>query len=272
MNENAGGQNGPARRMPAVFVSHGAPTLPLERSEVHEFLAWLGGSLPRPDAVLCVSAHWEREAPAATASVRPDTIHDFYGFPRELYEIRYGAPGDASLAREVVRLLEEAGFDADLDGDRGLDHGAWVPLSLMYPAADVPVVQLSVQTQAGPSHMLRMGRALSPLRDRGVLLFGSGGATHNLREFGRYGIDAAPAGYAVEFDDWLRDRIAGRDVEALLEYRARGPHATRNHPTAEHFLPLFVPLGSAREEETGRRLHTSFNYGVLSMASYGWGA
>jgi len=175
-------------RLPTVFVSHGAPSLVLEKDDpTHRFLIELGRTLPRPKAMVCVSAHWESPRPRVTAHPRPPTIHDFVGFPDELYQMRYPAPGAPELARTVCHLLELSGLDPSLlDEERGLDHGAWVPLSLMYPAADIPVIQVSVQTAADPRHHLKIRRALEPLRDQETLILGSGGATHNLREVGRW--------------------------------------------------------------------------------------
>lgn len=255
--------------LPALFVSHGAPTMALEDGATPAFLRGLGRSLPRPRAVLCVSAHWEAPAPVLGAAPRPETIHDFYGFPAPLYALRYPAPGASDLAADAARLLGEAGIEAALDRARGLDHGAWVPLLLMYPDADVPVTQLSVQTGLGPAHQHALGRALAPLREAGVLVLASGGATHNLGDFGRYAPDAAPVAYAKGFADWLARAVESGDEAALLDYRARAPEAARNHPTEEHLLPLFAALG-AGGGVPGRVLHRDFRYGVLSLAAYAW--
>lgn len=252
---------------PSVFVSHGAPTLLLDGTPTRDFLQGLGSELPRPRAVLCVSAHWETARPRLTGGARPQTVHDFYGFPPALYEQRYPAPGDPALAEEVSALLQEAGFEAEVDEARGLDHGAWVPLKLMYPQADVPVVQLSLQTGLGTEHHLVLGRALKALRERDVLVLGSGGATHNLADFHRHALDAPPEGYALEFDAWLEQAIAEERTQALLHYE-RGPHGPRNHPTPEHYLPLLVAYGAGGG--SGRRLHAGFTFGVLSMAAYAW--
>ncbi len=273
--------------MPSVFISHGAPSLSLDGGPARDFLQALPATLPHPRAILCISAHWETPAPRVTGSPAPETIHDFYGFPEALYALRYPSPGDPQLARRVAGLLVDAGLPADVDPERGLDHGAWVPLMLMAPRADVPVVQLSVQTRLGPQHQLAVGRALAPLRAESVLILGSGGATHNLGELQWGGSDALPPAFAGAFDDWLADAVAAGDEAALLRYRDVAPHAQRNHPTAEHFLPLFVPLGAAHEGALtaaneapranmakgagGRVLHRSFAYGSLSMAAFQWG-
>lgn len=256
--------------LPSVFVSHGAPTLLLDDTPTRSFIEGLGATVGRPRGIVCVSAHWEAPRPTVSASPAPGTIHDFFGFPPVLYTKRYPAAGDPALARRVASLLGAAGLDAAEDPSRGLDHGAWVPLMLMYPGADVPVVQLSVQPALGAGHHLELGEALAPLRDDGVLVLGSGGATHNLRDFGRHAIDAPPVTYAREFDDWLGDAVARGDEAALAGYADGAPHGRRNHPTPEHFLPLLVSAGAAARGAPGRRIHAAFEYGVLSMAAFAW--
>jgi 4,5-DOPA dioxygenase extradiol len=256
--------------LPSLFISHGAPNLLLQGTPAFYFLSGLGATLPRPRAIVCISAHWDTARPALSAAAQPAMIYDFYGFPESLYKIQYPAPGAPELAAEIVALLQRGGLVADLDETRGLDHGAWVPLSLMYPHADIPVIQLSVQSIASPLQHWQMGAALQPLRERGVLILGSGGATHNLREFSRHALDAPPADYALQFHDWLAEVIAQGELAALLNYHNCAPHATRNHPTPEHFLPLFVPLGAAGPAARGRRLFSAFEYGVLSMAAFAW--
>lgn len=256
---------------PSVFVSHGAPTLAVEQNDTTDFLKRLGSELGRPDAVLCVSAHWNTPAPAVSAAERPETIHDFGGFPEELYRISYPAPGAPALAARVKELLGAAGFGCEVARDRGLDHGAWVPLRLMYPGADVLVTQLSVQPRLDTRHHFRLGRALAPLREEGVLVLATGSATHNLGRLAS-GSAAAP-GWAAEFDAWLFGKIEEGSVGELLDYRRLAPHAESAHPTDEHLLPLFVALGAGSEGETarGRGLHRSWTLGSLSMAAYSFG-
>lgn len=254
--------------MPAIFVSHGAPTLPLEESSAREFLAQLGGELPRPRAILAISAHWDTAQPVVSAAARPATIHDFHGFPAELYRLRYPAPGAPELARRVAELLGAGGLATEIVPDRGPDHGAWVPLLLMYPEADIPVTQLSIQSRLGPAHHLRLGEALQPLREEGVLILASGGATHNLREWRDQRENTAPLLWVVEFKEWLAEAVLADRREELVAYRTRAPHAVRNHPTDEHLIPLFVALGARRAGGSARRLHTSVASGVLSMDTY----
>ena len=256
--------------MATLFLSHGMPGILVRPGPTHDFLADLGKRFDRPRAVVCVSAHMEAVWPLLTAAETPETIHDFAG-PPILFTQHYPAPGDPELAQRAVSLLKNAGFKATTHPSRGLDHGAWVPLKLMYPEADVPVIQLSVQTELDPGHHLQLGRVLQPLREEGVLILGSGGATHNLPEIGDYRVDSDPPAYAIAFDAWLEDAITMGRETALLDYEREGPSAQKNHPyPAEHFLPLFVPLGAAGAGTKGRVLHKAFMYGVLSMAAYVW--
>jgi 4,5-DOPA dioxygenase extradiol len=254
--------------LPSVFVSHGAPTLPFEEVPARRFLEDLGRELGRPEAVLCVSAHWESGRPALSLAEAPETIHDFYGFPEALYELHYPAPGAPDLARRAAGLLAGAGREASLIETRGLDHGAWAPLLLMYPEARTPVTQLSVLIRGSPADHLAVGRALAPLRGEGVLILGSGGAVHNLAEWS--GGAAEVPDWARAFDDWLAERIEGGAVEDLVDYRSRAPSGELAHPTEEHLLPLFVALGAGVGPEGGggRVLHRSFGPGGLSMAAY----
>ena len=256
------------KRQPALFVSHGSPTLPLETSAATDFLRRLGPSLGRPEAILMVSAHWDTERPAVSGAERPETIYDFYGFPPELYRLQYPAPGAPKLAQRVAGLLEEQGFSTDIDPQRGLDHGAWTPLILAYPKADIPVTQLSIQSHLGPAHHVRLGEALRPLRDEGVLIIASGGATHNLRELSRQRGNPVPQQWTAEFNDWLAGALESRRTDDLVNYRGQAPQAVRNHPTDEHLIPLFVALGAGDPGGTTQRLHSSIESGVISMDAY----
>jgi 4,5-DOPA dioxygenase extradiol len=255
-------------RFPTVFVSHGAPTLPLSEAAARDFLAGYGKTLGRPSAILAVSAHWETAAPRLGTATQPETIHDFHGFPRALYEMRYAAPGAPALAERAAALLDSAGIEAAGE-QRGLDHGAWVPLMLMYPAADIPVTQLSVQTQLGAAYELKIGAALQTLRDDGVLILASGSATHNLGELRMGSIDAPSVPWVSQFTDWLEAAVEDGRTDDLVDYRKRGPSALRNHPSEEHFLPFFTALGAAGTAR-GRRVHASTTYGALAMDAYQW--
>jgi len=237
------------KRLPALFLSHGSPMHALHPGEVG--VAWkrFADSIPRPKAILIASAHWETDVPMLTGGEKPETIHDFGGFPEALYGIRYAAPGAPELARRARDLLKEQDQCSGIDGLRGLDHGAWTPLLHMYPDADVPVVELSVQTALGAGPHLELGKKLAALRDEGVLVIGSGHMTHNLREgfaaMRRGDNHPPPLAYVAEFTQWVNERIAGKDPEALVDYRRQAPHAARAHPSEEHFLPLFVAIGAA---------------------------
>jgi 4,5-DOPA dioxygenase extradiol len=258
--------------LPALFVSHGAPTLSLTQTPVTDFLRRLGPSLPeRPKAILVVSAHWETNTPEITASAVNATIHDFYGFPAELYALSYPAPGADWLTERVMSVLGQAGLPGQRDEARGLDHGAWVPLRLMYPDADIPVVQLSVQTARGPAYHLELGRILAPLREEGVLIIGSGSFTHDLSEFRHYyhQINAPEPDWVRDFADWTTSALTDGRQADLIAYRKQAPHGVKNHPTEEHFLPLFVAMGAG----TGpvQHLHQSTTHGVLRMDVFAFG-
>ena len=254
--------------LPTVFLSHGSPMLPLTDAPARDFLAGLGASLPKPKAILVASAHWETARPAVNAVAMNDTIHDFYGFPPALYQMRYPAPGDAALAERMHALLQAAGLPGDIDHARGLDHGAWCPLLLAYPQADVPVLQISVQTHLGTAHHVRLGAALASLRAEGVLIIGSGSWTHDLRRFRGQSIDAPETPDVTEFSDWMDRALVEHRLDDLLDYRRLAPYAAADHPTEEHLLPLYVALGAAGADATPTRLHRSANYGILRMDAY----
>jgi 4,5-DOPA dioxygenase extradiol len=258
--------------MPSLFVSHGAPTLPFTDTPARAFLGELGGRLARPKAILVISAHWETAVPVISAVERNETIHDFFGFPRALYELRYPAPGSPAVAAEVAELLGASGIESRIDRSRGLDHGAWVPLLLMYPQADIPVLQLSLQPHLGPQHHLSIGRALAPLRQRGVLIIGSGSLTHNLSEFRGHGPNDPAPQWVDQFADWLDGALMASRTDDLLDYRRQAPFAAKNHPSEEHLLPLYAALGAAGDHADVERLHASSTYGVLRMDVYAFQA
>jgi len=251
--------------LPSVFISHGSPMHALQAGPAGLAWAALGKRLGKPQAILIASAHWETNLPMVTGSARPETIHDFSGFPEPLYRLRYTAPGAPQVAGRAQTLLKEAGFTAAVDGTRGLDHGAWAPLLYMYPEADVPVVQMSLQPELGTRHHLALGRALRKLEEDNVLVIGSGHMTHNLRDWMR---GAGEQPYAREFSEWVRERLEAHELEALADYRTRAPHGARAHPTDEHFLPLFFALGAARDDYKAERIYSGIDAGVLSMDAY----
>jgi 4,5-DOPA dioxygenase extradiol len=255
---------------PSLFVSHGAPDLVLSDNPGRRFLSTLATLVPAPRAIVVASAHYTGSRVAVSSAAQPDTIHDFGGFPESLYRIRYPAAGDPDLAERIVSLLDRAGIDAAADPDRGLDHGVWIPLLLAWPDADVPLVSMSVDPSAGPHRQLAVGRAIAPLMEDGVLVIGSGGLTHNLRELDwRAGHRAEDAPqWARSFAQWMAERLDDGDEEALLDYRRLAPAAARNHPSEEHLLPLFTALGAVGRPWRAQRLHRSFTYGALAMDAF----
>lgn len=254
------------RTLPSVFVSHGAPTLPFDDVPARGFLRGLGDAIGWPDAIVCVSAHWDTQEPRTNTPARNTTIHDFYGFPEELYRVRYNAPGAPVLAQEVESLLARQGLRGTFDPARGLDHGAWVPLMLMYPGAEIPTIQISVQSHDSPAHHIAMGRALAPLRARNVLVLGSGGFVHNLRLLDRRGPDAPEPDWSSSFSDWMHGALMQNSEDDLANYRSRAPQAQKAHPTEEHLMPLFVAYGAGGGEV--KRLHKSVTFGSLRMDAY----
>jgi 4,5-DOPA dioxygenase extradiol len=254
--------------LPSLYISHGSPMTAIQPRQVGERLAELARTLPRPKAVVIATAHWLARQPQVGGARRPETIHDFYGFPRELFEIQYPAPGAPELAARVTELLDKAGLPTTLDPAQGLDHGAWVPMRLLYPEADIPVVPMSIQPALGPAHQYAVGRALAPLRDEGVLVIGSGSITHNLHDFRAGYSEERAAPYVRPFIEWIEQKLVAGDVPALLDYRRQAPFAERAHPTDEHFLPLYVALGAAGEHATAQRIDAGIDLGFLAMDIY----
>jgi len=256
-------------RMPVVFVSHGAPDALLKAPDTVACWREIGASMPEPAAILAVSAHWQARSPTLSLAGAPETLHDFSGFPPSLYRLHYPAPGAPALAERSAALLAAAGIAAELHPSRGLDHGAWVPLSAMFPEANVPVTQLSLLRDGSPTAHLALGQALAPLREEGVLILASGAITHNFAWLDLQAqADAAPLPQARAFADWLGGRLAARDVRALLDYRT-APFGAEAHPSEEHLLPLFVALGAAAEA-VPRRHQPRFTYTGLAMDAYVW--
>ena len=257
------------KRLPSLFISHGAPSFALEPGLAGPRLTALGDSLPRPKAVLVVSPHWMTQTPRVGTTPRPETIHDFGGFAPALYEIAYPVDGHPELAHRTVDVLRAAGLPAEADARRGIDHGAWVPLLHLYPQADVPAFQVSLPSRLDADSAWAFGQALAPLADEGVLIVGSGSLTHNLREFrSGHGHDEV---YVVEFASWVGEAVASGDADRLRRTLTDAPHAQRAHPTPEHFWPLLVAAaGGARQPAT--IIEGGITHGVLVMDSFVFGA
>ncbi|MDF3194802.1 class III extradiol ring-cleavage dioxygenase [Pseudomonas sp. 1928-m] len=251
--------------LPSLFISHGSPMLALQPGASGPALARLANQLPKPRAIVLVSAHWESRELRVGSAAQPRTWHDFGGFPAELYQVQYPAPGNPTLAAEIVQLLAAADLPAQLDAERPLDHGAWVPLSLMYPQADIPVVQVSLPSQQGPALQRKVGRALTGLRAQGVLLIGSGSITHNLGELDWHAGPDVIEPWAQAFRDWIVEKLTEQDHAALQDYRRQAPFAVRNHPGDEHLLPLFFAEAAGEQFKVE---HSGFTLGALGMDIY----
>ena len=257
-----------------LFVAHGSPMFAIEPGAAGAALQALATELARPRAVLVISPHWETQQPTvgtteAVAEHRLETIHDFGGFDPRLYEIQYPTSGSPQAAREVVEALQAAGLPVATDPRRGLDHGAWVPLRYLFPAADVPVVSLSIQHHGGPVHAYQVGQALAPLAEQGWLIVASGNITHNLHDWqmasGGMAIDPS---YARRFSDWIAQQLEAVNTEALLDYRQQHPDAVQAQPRDEHLLPLFTAIGAAVPEARARAIHRGISDYVIAMDSY----
>jgi len=253
---------------PVLFVSHGAPTLALDPGAWGAALQAWAGELRGVKAIVMFSAHWESPgAVKVMAAARPETLHDFGGFPEALYRMQYPAPGDPELAARVVALLRAAGMPAEPDPDRPLDHGAWVPLRSAFPAAGIPVVQVSMPVPRTPRQLFDLGRALAPLRREGVLIMGSGGIVHNLRLLDWAG-NSAPDAWALGFEHWVADRLEGPDPAPLFA-AAKAPSYAMAVPTSEHFDPLYFAVGAA-DGAPVRTVFDGWQHGSLSLRIWSW--
>jgi 4,5-DOPA dioxygenase extradiol len=254
----------PSARMPVVFLGHGSPMNALEHTEYSRTWTALGKSLPEPAAILVVSAHWmTRGTTLVDVSALPKTIHDFYGFPDALYAMDYPAPGNPGLAREVVSLL--ASHHAAEDDTWGLDHGAWTVLRFLYPQAKVPVFQVSIDMGRGLEHQLEVGRTLAQLRDRGVLILGSGNVVHNLRAM-RFG--GQPQDFALEFDRLFADKLEARDLKPLADREGLGTLLRMAHPTVDHYMPALTIAGTSDGKDTLTFMTDAIDLGSVSMRSF----
>ncbi len=258
-----------ATPLPSLFVPHGAPTFALNPGAAGAALKTVALALPQPRAIVIVSAHWDTAIPTVGNADQLETIHDFWGFPDALYEIRYPATGCPEAAAEVAAAIAAAGLPVELDAARGLDHGAWVPLRLMFPDAEIPIIPLSLQSHGGTQQAYRLGQALAPLADRGFLIIGSGSITHNLRDFQRaWRNGGTTPAYVREFADWLAARLADKDLPALLDYRRQAPGSAQAHPSEEHLLPLYVALGAGGPDCAVHRFHAGIDDYVIAMDAY----
>lgn len=253
-------------RLPTLFISHGSPMFALDPGKAGPALTALGKTLPRPEAVLVVSPHWMTREPRVATTPRPQTIHDFGGFPPALYQLQYPAPGAPDVAQRAIDRLRSAGYPAEADTQWGLDHGAWVPLMHLLPAADVPVFQVSLPARLDGAGAYAYGQALAPLADEGVLVIGSGSLTHNLYEVRRD--DPHGDAYASAFADWVAETLQTGDPVRLQQTMALAPHAQRAHPTAEHLWPLMVAAGAAGAQAPVTRIDGGISHGVLSMDAF----
>ena len=258
--------------MPSLFLSHGAPNIVLSDLPAKRFLETLAAELPKPRAIIVASAHFEHDGVAVVTDPEPSMIYDFNGFEDVLYTMTYPAPGSPTVAEQALELLTKSGLEPTRILKRGFDHGAWNPLILAFPNANIPIVQVSIDPNRDARYHYAVGRALAPLADDGILIIGSGHITHNLRGFFQRGRDAnfdAMLDLAsAAFVAWIEERIIAGDIEALLQWETEAPFATENHPEAEHFMPFFVALGAGGFPSVGRRLHHSVEQGFFAYDHY----
>ncbi|WP_223671175.1 dioxygenase family protein [Kangiella shandongensis] len=258
--------------MPALFLSHGSPMLAVENNSTTQFFQSLGDNLNKPRAIIVLSAHFDlADSVQITSSNSLETIHDFYGFAEELYQLQYPAHGAPILSQQIADTLLRDELNVSLNLKRGLDHGAWIPLMWLYPEADIPVIQMSIDSTRGTHYHYRLGQELKHLRQQGVLLIGSGGITHNLRAFFTASSDSSYGAKAEAFSEWIAQQLSLGQHDNLLNYKQLAPHANFNHPTAEHLYPLFVTLGATEMDEPIKRIHQAMDHQVLSLDAYQFG-
>ncbi|NHC41239.1 dioxygenase [Bacillus sp. MM2020_1] len=257
--------------LPSFFIAHGAPLLAVENNEYTQFLNQLGQTLPRPKAIILFSAHWESSIQKVSDVDTYDTIYDFGGFDPELYRIKYPAQGNQQISKEIKDLFTENGVSFDVETKRGLDHGAWVVLRLLYPNADIPVISMSVNQNLKPEEQYKIGKSLSALRANDILIIASGGTVHNLRAV--KWADNEVDQWALEFDDWLAHHLNNWDLDSLFKYDSLAPNAEYAVPRygKEHFIPIFYALGAADNSQKAALLHRSFRYGNLSHSVWQFG-
>ena len=259
--------------IPSLFIAHGAPLLAIENNEYTQFVKQLGKTMPKPRAIVLFSAHWEAPNQRVSMVDEYDTIYDFGGFPEALYRIQYPAKGDKDLTEEIKDLLGKQGVPFDVDTNRGLDHGAWVVLRMLYPDADIPVISMSVNQHLTPEQQYQIGKSLSSLREQDILIIGSGGTVHNLRVVGWDKDGKVNDQWAIDFDQWLEKNLNNWDLESLFDYYALAPNAQVAVPPygKEHFIPLLYAMGAADDQKQAKLLHRSYRYGNLSHSVWQFG-
>lgn len=259
--------------LPSLFVAHGAPLLAIENNEYTQFLHSLGTTLPKPKAIVLFSAHWESSTQKVSNVDKFETIYDFGGFPEALYRIKYPAKGNETVSKEIAELFTKQGVPFEVDTTRGLDHGAWVVLKMLYPSADIPVISMSVNPHLTPKEQYKIGKSLSQLREKGILIIASGGTVHNLGALRMGNDEGAIDQWALDFDEWLERHISNWDVESLFKYSSSAPASEFAVPPYgnEHFIPLFYAMGAADHEKSARLLHCSYRYGNLSHSVWQFG-
>lgn len=250
----------------SLFLAHGSPMLVIEEHAYTRYLKKLADSMPRPKAIVIFTAHWESPVQLISGAPVYETIYDFYGFPDELYQMTYPAKGDLALAKKIAGLFADAGIPSEIDHQRGLDHGAWSVLKLLYPEADIPVIALSVNPSLSNEKQYEIGKALASLRKEEVLIIGSGGTVHNLRRIAWDSTEAED--WAVQFDDWFREQLSTWNLEQVFQYESLAPHAQLAVPRNEHFVPLLLAMGTADETRQANLLHRSYQLGTLSLSAW----
>lgn len=252
--------------MPSLFIAHGAPTLVLEDNSYTRFLKEYARNLPKPKAIILFTAHWESPVPLISGVQQYDMIYDFYGFSEEMYSMVYPAKGDFNLATKIQEAFSNQGINSQIDVSRGIDHGAWVVLQLLYPQADIPVAVLSVNPTLSPGEQYNLGKALSKLREEDILIIGSGGTVHNLRSVNWR--STSVDNWAMEFEDWLKDHVEKWNLPSLFDYEQKAPFATQAVPRNEHFIPLLLAMGAADSSCHASLLYREFQYGNLSLTCW----
>jgi 4,5-DOPA dioxygenase extradiol len=258
--------------LPSFFVAHGSPLLAIENNEYTQVINQLGQMLPKPRAIVVFSAHWESKVQKVSDLEKYTTIYDFYGFPEELFRIEYPAKGEKNVANEIETLLQNSGIPYAVDTDRGLDHGAWVVLSMLYPNAEIPVISMSVSPSLSPQEQYQIGKSLSELRSKDILILASGGTVHNLRAV-RFEDDGNIDQWASDFDDWLANYLYQWDLDSLFNYSSLAPNVHLAVPPngVEHFIPIFYAMGAADDSRKAKLVHRSYRYGNLSHSIWQFG-